>query len=865
MTLFTRSCLLLALVTVASCGGGGGGDDDSGPPNPGPGAFAVSLDRTSVSFEFIQGAPPQAQTLNATWTGTPPAQIFIQALLAGQGLSQIIPIAIGQTSANITLTPIGGLDGGTYSGTVTFNVCSDSACNQRIGGTPIPVNFTVNVRTPVFTGPRVTGFIYTRGTTPAVTPRILNIAAAAGAWTASADQSWITLSKTSGNGADTLSVFFDPSNLASGQYGGFVTVTGASGTQRLQVTLDLTTPVISLTIPGGLPSLAFGGINGTPFAPMTLGVSIGALPPMPLSISSNVAWGTVSNVPATVSSSQQFTLTLNPAVGPLASGIQHAGTVRIVVGNGNFNAVQDFPLTLGLTAPTLTVSDAIVLGGPVGRDFDQIPASVSLNTGAGQFAWTVSGAPTWLDLDKTSGTASATPDQILLEPLRLQTTPGTSNAVLTFSAQVNGDTVTTNVPVSFNLDTHRLIASQTGVALVSTSDVSWRRLNRTVQIRDNLGLTTPWTATDDASWLSVTASGTSGGNLVLQANTAGLGNGLHLANVTIASTDTTVSGPERIRVGLWVTSGAPPASQTTISPDVFDIIEADPIRPYVYVHRTFPSQDQNTIRVYNVYTGAEDLPAITGISDKTNDITVSSDGSFLFAMDRDGTQQIRRVDLDTRMVDANYPAPRTEFSQTHDQIRYLRPNGVGILMNNGNHAYLASNGTDVGGGMFEYFDVTADGNDAYFSSLQMLLDYTSADGGKFVREPGGSAPVAINGFTSDAASTRDGSRVYVSAGTGNLITYNGQNMTARTSLPILGTNNVEIDVDGRLFAATFSAEPSNNNRNVWVFSPTDVELHNYALPQGIATRGLAISGDGYIAVIVGQAGNGQLYFIPVGP
>ena len=859
MTPLIRSCLLLALVALASCGGGGG--DDSGPPAPEPGAFRVSVDRTNVTFEFNQGAPPQQQVLNATWTGTPPAQVSIAATLAGPGLAQTIPVAIGQTSATITLTAANGLLGGTYTGTVNLLVCSDQACNQRIGGTPIPVTYTVNVRTPVFTGPLSIPFMYTRGTTPLQTPVALNVAAAAGAWAATVSSSFITLSKASGTGADTVNVFFDPTGLPSATHTGTVTITGASGTQSVPVSLDLTTPTIAVTIPGGLPPFGFGGINGAPFVPMQVGVNIGTGGSMPVVVSSNQSWATVSNVSATAPG--QFTLTLNPAIGPLASGM-HTGTLRIEVGNGNFNVIRDFPLSLALTAPTLSVASGFVFGGPRGRDFDQLPAGVSLNTGLNQYAWSVTGVPPWLDLNRTSGNASFNPDQILLEPVREQATPGTSNATLVFTTHVNGDTVTTNVPVSFNLDTHRLIASQDGVALVTTSDANWRRLSRTVQIRDNMGLTTPWTATADELWLSVTASGNSGGNLVITANPAGLSDGLHLANIAITSIDATVAGPERIRVGFWVTSGAPPSSQTTVLMESFDVIEADPIRPYIYVHSRLPGPGQSTIHVFNAYAGMEELPAITGVSDKTNDITVSSDGSFLFAMDRDGAQQIRRVNLDTRAVEATYSAMRTEFSQTHDQIRYTRPNGVGILLNNGSHAYLASDGTDVGRGMFEYFDLTADGNNAYFSSLQSLIDYTTVGGGTFVHEQGGFLDLGI-GFTSDIATTRDGSRVYVSSGNGNLRTYDGRTMTARTPLPILGTNNVEIDVDGRLFAAAFSADPNNGNRNLWVYGTNDVELHNYAIPQGIADRGLAISSDGFIAVIAGHLVNGQLYFIPVGP
>ena len=68
---------------------------------------------------------------------------------------------------------------------------------------------------------------------------------------------------------------------------------------------------------------------------------------------------------------------------------------------------------------------------------------------------------------------------------------------LRFTATVNGDVVVRDVPVEFNLDTHRLIASENGVALVTTPSPTWRRLAHTVSVRSNLGLPVAWNATSD--------------------------------------------------------------------------------------------------------------------------------------------------------------------------------------------------------------------------------------------------------------------------------------------------------------------------------------------------------------------------------
>jgi hypothetical protein len=862
--------MVLVLVALASCGGGGGTDDSPTPPAPPPsGGFSVSVDRTTVAFDYNQGMPPTSQVLNATWTGTPPGQVFVQAGVIGSGVSPIIPITLTSTSATIELSAASNLAGGTYNGTVHLMVCADSQCNQRIGGTPIAVNYVVNVRTPVFTGSPAIGFVYTRGTTPVMTPASLSVVAGAGAWQVTADQPFITFSKNAGNGAGTVDVFFDPTDLPSGFYTGRLTITGASGTQSVPVTLDLTTPVIVVSIPGGLPSFHFGRVNGRPFAPMVVAVNINTPGSLPLSVSSNQGWGSVSNVSANASG--QFTLTLDPREGPapLSSGT-HTGTLRIEVGNGNYNVVQNFPLTLDLFPATFSVPNSITLGGPVGRDFDQIPVQVSLDTGSTAHPWNVTGVPSWLELDRTVGTVSAAGQQVQFKPLRQQATPGTATATLTFTAQVNGDTLTRQVPVTFNLDTHRLIAAENGVSLVFTTDPTWEALRSDLRIRDNLGLNIPWTAVDDASWLTITPSGTTGSPgtvndvLTLQANPTGLADGHHLATITITSSDPTVEGPERIRVGLWKTSAPPAIQVNTISTDAFDLVTTDPIRPFVYVR---DRNDRDTIRIFNVYTGLEELMPITGMSVTAIDMTTSSDGSSLFVFDRNG-ESIQRINLDTRFSDATFTVPN-ESTGLGNQVKFVRINGVGLLLTNGGAAYRADDGARVGMGFFTYFDVTRDGNAGFFETSRRELDFTSVGGGsgQFINREGGFIDLGVLS-SSDIATSANAERVYVLSGS-RILSYFAE------SLPLLeeptvhtdfnsGVNNVHVGRGGWVYAAAASPN-SPLNRNVWIYDPFGTELHGFGIPQGIAARGLITSGDSYIVVIVGGAANGGLYTFPHGP
>jgi len=76
--------------------------------------------------------------------------------------------------------------------------------------------------------------------------------------------------------------------------------------------------------------------------------------------------------------------------------------------------------------------------------------------------------------------------------------------------------VSTNLPVTFNQESHKLLVD--GTAWRSPKTPTLSKLTQTLRVRDNLGLATPWTATADQSWLSVTASGTADANIVFTAN-----------------------------------------------------------------------------------------------------------------------------------------------------------------------------------------------------------------------------------------------------------------------------------------------------------------------------------------------------------
>lgn len=143
MVVLTRGFLLLCLALLMSCGGGGG-DNGGGDP------FRITLERSSISWTFLEGTDVLANIIRATASGDYDGPLFVAAIIENDGavnaIDPGITISISGNQATAAVLPVGGLAVGTYTGRILFLACSDAACNNRIGGTPLPVGFTVTVQ-----------------------------------------------------------------------------------------------------------------------------------------------------------------------------------------------------------------------------------------------------------------------------------------------------------------------------------------------------------------------------------------------------------------------------------------------------------------------------------------------------------------------------------------------------------------------------------------------------------------------------------------------------------------------------------------------------------------------------------------------
>jgi len=830
-----RVCLgALCLFVLIACGGGGKGAD----PDPG---LAVSA--SSINFAASGGDPAPERKLihititsqaaayvGAAWIGTAPSWVDATSLTGG-GTQWDLGLQITTT----LMAP------GTYTATLRIGVAKSD--QSVIGTRDVVITYTVGYG---FKGsPASLAFTAEYGQTPS-SGQDLTIVGSPATWTASADQGWISLEKTSGAVPSLLNVKTNPSGLALGTYTGKITVQSntPSGSTSFQipVTLAVVAPGLQTGVDGG--GLVFSGVNGSVIAsqPIALSLSNGAT--MGWSATTSASWLVLSRTDGTTLGPVQ--VSVDPSMGPLASGTYH-GTI---IFQGTYEGIQltkTVPVTLNLSKPALSfTASELVLGGANGRTLSAQPVQLSLNTGAVLHPWTVTPSVSWLAPVEGSGMVSTTPYSLGVAVNPASMSAGTHTGSLAFSVTVNGDTVTASLPVTLNLDTHRLLASDTGVALTSMPTLA--KLTRTLQVRDNLGLATPWAATSDQPWLAVTPSGTAGGDLVLTANPLGLtADTIHYGTITLNSTDSSVATTESIRVGFWV--GSTDSAASTVISTPFTRLVVDPIRPYAYVHKA-----GSDLTIYHLFT-CEVVGTIQAVAAQLGDMTISNDGTTLYATDATNFR-IVPVNLDNREVGTPWGigVPVAPY------IQYTRTNGKGLIVTGNRGIFDSNTGSLLGGDLRPDFNfpVATSLNGDHFSIELMIhsLDHTSLGGGKALI---GSMqlPDVVAWNSRDYAFSNDGTRFYMAAGYPNDF-YVVDTATSNSRLPLVQTlpgrpypNNVEVARDGRILCGIESYGPPD----VWVYAPSGLELASYQVAYyGLITNQLKVSGDGLRMVTITSRG-----------
>ncbi len=212
-------------------------------------AFAASP--TSLTFSAISGAPnpaPQTVSLSATpgtvsWTSSPNV-----SWITVSPASSSTPSSPSISVASSTMAT------GTYNGVVTFTPSAGSLVQ-------VPVKLTIAAPVPaLLVSPSTVSLTaYTGQAAPTASISIANQAGTGFAWTASSDQSWLTLSSVSGSGAATITATPAIGSLAQGTYTAHITVTAPS-LPNSPIVIPVTLQVASATLSDNFTNQALGWI-----------------------------------------------------------------------------------------------------------------------------------------------------------------------------------------------------------------------------------------------------------------------------------------------------------------------------------------------------------------------------------------------------------------------------------------------------------------------------------------------------------------------------------------------------------------------------------------------------------------------------
>jgi hypothetical protein len=221
----------------------------SAPASPPPPAAALAVGSASLSFSGTAGSSnPAAQSVAVSNTG---GGTLSWTASSNQTWLTASP-ASGSNSGSVAVqTSLAGLSAGAYTGAITINGGSAGsktvAVTLTVAPAAVPPTLAVGATSLTFSGAA-------NGANPAAqTVAVSNTGGGTLSWSASSNQSWLTVSPASGSNAGALSIGANLAGLAAGTYTGAVTVNaGAAGTK---------TVAASLTVAGAAQTLTSININ----------------------------------------------------------------------------------------------------------------------------------------------------------------------------------------------------------------------------------------------------------------------------------------------------------------------------------------------------------------------------------------------------------------------------------------------------------------------------------------------------------------------------------------------------------------------------------------------------------------------------
>lgn len=654
--------------------------------------------------------------------------------------------------------------------------------------------------------------------------------------------------------------------LAPGHYTSTVTVGTADRnnnvltSREVQISYDVIDPITVSATPQA-NSFVFGSSRTT----QEITVTIGA-PGKSWTITSNQPW-----LPApsgTQQGSRTLTLTLNGAATGQAPG--GTATAQLVFQNTAEpvdRRVVDITAAIAPPRPIVSVNP-VVLGGTTGLDGISQALDVSLDTGTNAYPWTLTfdtpQSPSWVVSDVSTGSIAGTQHAtVTLSAGPAVGAAGNYTATANFDVVVANQTFRTGVPVTMKWHGQRLVPDRDGVAFTSFPSRA-QPAAQTIKVRGSRGMNDiPWTATSNQDWLSVTASGVTGGDLTLSANPAGLATDtVHIAEVTLASTSSAIERNEKIRVGIWVGAVDPVNTSAPVADHSYGI-EVNPIAPLAY------ALFGGAVHVYNMYSGAEINTIISGIPSGEGSLAVSSDGSTLYVANI-ATARVLLFDAATGNSITSYQSVNKTGIPSDSKLLYTRTNGYPLLftpfgttksvvydLETGSPIDFSSRGISAFTSFQDLRAVSPDG-----SRLFDIDDGSSSDsvdetrltfgvvGGRTLQTGRGSTFLLMsggNGFFREMCVSASGTRLYAT-------NYSMQEIDLSTDPPRwlrevphpaqTSVNAVECNWNGRVYVGL--SRLSTPGDNALVLDPAGNDIGTFAngpADSGLVVEQMRLSGD----------------------
>ena len=571
-------------------------------------------------------------------------------------------------------------------------------------------------------------------------------------------------------------------------------------------------------------------------------------------------------------------LTAAPAGVPLG---QTTATLAISATDA-MGAVQqqtDFSVSLSVIAPPdLTVTPTtMAFGGPDGlAALAPVPLQITLATGQQTSPFTIAlstdSGGQWLTVDRSSGSVGAAGAAANISVDASQVRGGSYAGHVNVTVTVYGTPISKQVSVQLNHEANRLVVTAMGVGLSKVGAGSV--LTRTVQVLSNLGRTdVAWTASSDSPWLTVTSSGTTGGNLVLTASPAGLPQEqTQFANATIKSADPTVENQQSIRVGLYLSNTVPVATPVAVAATY---LAASPVEPIVAIN-----SGGTGVSIYSVYSGAL-LRTLAAVAAAAGPLVFSEDGQSLFVFDTTNNV-VNEVDVQSGAAVANYTAVALPNPVTSGgpAIAVMHPAGYTMLITAAGRAYDLASGTQFQDNTFmwrsEPFSFSTSPDQSLVASntgIAHRIIRSALHGGTLVTQsdvvtpPPGTVQNPSNGQSCFGIT---GDRIYTASGAP--YSFPATSVTTSQVIQTLTATNYPDSIQcmwNGLVVGGIDGYYYPNDMFVYVgatgFLVAELSSSGPSSNRDLASRGLAVSADGTMLVSAWASAPGVsgLYFQPL--